>query len=171
MKRWGISATVVWGRPMTFPLAATFRIPEVTRSEMFGNHVAFQFANTPIILTMPSTIGSKVSPVQSTSKVPRMSFKCFSLAMSIISIKSFVEENRIIKKQNAILKKLQEVFGQVGILLKQWKDRLNDIRRKQRSYSADGEYDKPDRGTTGTYKGDVFAFPFNILPSRVVFFL
>lgn len=47
-----------------------------------------------------------------------MSFKCFSLAMSIISIKSFVEENRIIKKQNAILKKLQEVFGQVGILLK-----------------------------------------------------
>ena len=100
-----------------------------------------------------------------------MSFKCFSLAMLIISIKSFVEENRIIKKQNAILKKLQEVFGQVGILLKQWKDRLNDIRRKQRSYSADGEYDKPDRGTTGTYKGDVFAFPFNILPSRGVFFL
>ena len=117
MKRWGISATVVWGRPMTFPLAAAFRIPEVTRSEMFGNHVAFQFA-TPIILTMPSTIGAKLSPVQSTSKVPRMSFKCFSLAMSIISIKSFVEENRIIKKQNAILKKLQEVFGQVGILLK-----------------------------------------------------
>lgn len=55
-----------------------------------------------------------------------------------------VEENRIIKKQNAILKKLQEVFGQVGILVKQWKERLNDIRRKQRSYSADGEYDKPD---------------------------
>ena len=60
---------------------------------------------------------------------------------------------------------------QVGILLKQWKERLNDIRRNQRSYSADGEYDKPDRGTTGTYKGDVFAFPFNILPSRGVFFL
>lgn len=100
-----------------------------------------------------------------------MSFKYFSLAMSIISIESFVEENRIIKKQNAILKKLQEVFGPVGILLKQWKDRLNDIRRKQRSYSADGEYDKPDRGTTGTYKGDVFAFPFNILLSRGVFFL
>ena len=168
MKRWGISATVVWGRPMTFPLAAAFRIPEVTRSEIM---LRSSSANTPIILTMPSTIGSKVSPVQSTSKVPRMSFKCFSLAMSIISIKSFVEENRIIKKQNAILKKLQEVFGQVGILLKQWKDRLNDIRRKQRSYSADGEYDKPDRGTTGTYKGDVFAFPFNILPSRGVFFL
>lgn len=168
MKRGGISVTVVWGRPMTFPLAAAFRIPEVTRSEIM---LRSSSANTPIILTMPSTIGSKVSPVQSTSKVPRMSFKCFSLAMSIISIKSFVEENRIIKKQNAILKKLQEVFGQVGILLKQWKDRLNDIRRKQRSYSADGEYDKPDRGTTGTYKGDVFAFPFNILPSRGVFFL
>lgn len=153
MKRWGISATVVWGRPMTFPLAAAFRIPEVTRSEIM---LRSSSANTPIILTMPSTIGARVSPVQSTSKVPRMSFKCLSLAMSIISIKSFVEENRIIKKQNAILKKLQEVFGQVGILLKQWKDRLNDIRRKQRSYSADGEYDKPDRGTTGTYKGDVF---------------
>ena len=95
----------------------------------------------------------------------------FLLGKSIISIKSFVEENRTIKKQNAILKKLQEVFGQVGILLKQWKERLNDIRRKQRSYSPDGEYDKPDRGTTGTYKGDVFAFPFNILPSRGVFFL
>ena len=44
---------------------------------------------------------------------------------------------------------------QVGILLKQWKERLNDIRRKQRSYSTDGEYDKPDRGTTGTYGRDV----------------
>ena len=66
-----------------------------------------------------------------------------------------VEENRIIKKQNIILKKLQEVFGQVGILLKQWKERLNDIRRKQRSYSPDGEYDKPDRGPTGTYGRDV----------------
>lgn len=66
-----------------------------------------------------------------------------------------VEENRIIKKQNAILKKLQEVFGQVGILLKQWKERLNDIRRKQRSYSPDGEYDKPDRGSTGIYGRDV----------------
>ena len=35
-----------------------------------------------------------------------------------------VERNRIIKKQNKILKKLQEVFGQVGILLKQWKQRF-----------------------------------------------
>ena len=66
-----------------------------------------------------------------------------------------VEENRIIKKQNAILKKLQEVFAQVGILLKQWKERLNDIRRKQGSYSLDGEYDKPDRGTTEPYGRDV----------------
>ena len=32
---------------------------------------------------------------------------------------------------------------------------MNDIRRNQRSYSADGEYDKPDRGTTGTYGRDV----------------
>lgn len=47
------------------------------------------------------------------------------------------------------------MFGQVGILLKQWKGRLNDLRRKQRSYSSDGEYDKPDRGTTETYGRDV----------------
>lgn len=66
-----------------------------------------------------------------------------------------VEENRIIKKQNAILKKLQEVFGRVGILLRQWKERLNEIRRKQRSYSFDGEYDKSNRGTTEPYGTDV----------------
>ena len=102
-------------RNIIHQLLEEYDIPEVTRSEIM---LRSSSANTPIILTMPSTIGSKVSPVQSTSKVPRMSFKCFSLAMSIISIKSFVEENRIIKKQNAILKKLQEVFGQVGILLK-----------------------------------------------------
>lgn len=47
------------------------------------------------------------------------------------------------------------MFGQVGILLKQWKERLNDIRRKQRSYSSDEEYDKIDRGPTGTYCRDV----------------
>ena len=47
------------------------------------------------------------------------------------------------------------MFAQVGILLKQWKERLNDIRRKQRSYSFDGEYDKPDRGTTEPYGRDV----------------
>lgn len=66
-----------------------------------------------------------------------------------------VEENRIIKKQNAILKTLKEVFRQVDILLKQWRERLNDIRRKPRSYSHDGRYDKPDRGTTEPYGRDV----------------
>ena len=66
-----------------------------------------------------------------------------------------VEENRMIKKQNAILKKLQEVFGQVSVLLKQWKGRLCDIRRKQRSHSYDGEYDKSDRGTARDYGRDV----------------
>ena len=65
-----------------------------------------------------------------------------------------VEENRIIKKQNAILKKLQEVFGQVGILLKQWKERLNDLRRKPGSHSHDGDNDKPDRGTAEAYGRD-----------------
>ncbi len=66
-----------------------------------------------------------------------------------------IEENGIIKKQNAILKKLQEVFGQISILLKQWKERLYDIRRKQRSNSHDGGYDKPDRGAAGPYGRDV----------------
>ena len=66
-----------------------------------------------------------------------------------------VEENRMIKKQNAILKKLQELFGQVSVLLKQWKGRLCDIRRKQRSHSYDGEYDKSDRGTARDYGRDV----------------
>ncbi len=66
-----------------------------------------------------------------------------------------VEENRMIKKQNAILKKLQEVFGQVSVLLKQWKGRLCDIRRKQRSHSHDGGYDKSDRGTASDYGRDV----------------
>ena len=66
-----------------------------------------------------------------------------------------IEENRIIKKQNAILKKLQEAFGQISILLKQWKERLYDIRRKQRSNSHDGGYDKPDRGAAGAYGRNV----------------
>lgn len=33
-----------------------------------------------------------------------------------------VEENRVIKKQNAILRKIQETFGKVSALLKQWKE-------------------------------------------------
>ena len=66
-----------------------------------------------------------------------------------------VKQNQIIKKQNTILRKLQEVFGQVSILLKQWKERVYDIRRKQRSNSHDGGYDKPDRGTAGDYGRNV----------------
>lgn len=46
-----------------------------------------------------------------------------------------VEENQIIKRQNAILRKLQEAFENVAELLKQWKERLGDIRRKQRNHS------------------------------------
>jgi len=66
-----------------------------------------------------------------------------------------VEENRLIKKQNAILRKLQELFGQVSVLLRQWKERLHDIGRKQGSHSHDGGYDKPDRGAAGDYERDV----------------
>lgn len=73
----------------------------------------------------------------------------------VVSASWKVEENRMIKKQNAILKKLQEAFRQISILLKQWKGRLYDIRRKQRGHSYDGGYDKPDRGAAGDYGRDV----------------
>ncbi len=73
----------------------------------------------------------------------------------VVSASWKVEENRMIKKQNVILKKLQKAFRQISILLKQWKGRLYDIRRKQRGHSHDGDYDKPDRGAAGDYGGDV----------------
>ena len=73
----------------------------------------------------------------------------------VVSASWKMKQNQIIKKQNAILKKLQEAFGQISILLKQWKERVYDIRRKQRSNSHDGGYDKPDRGAAGDYGRDV----------------
>ena len=65
-----------------------------------------------------------------------------------------VEENQIIKGQNALLKKIQTSFGKVSGALSQWKERLNDLRRKPRSYSHDGVNDKPDRGTAEPYGRD-----------------
>lgn len=41
-----------------------------------------------------------------------------------------VEENQIIKRQNALLKKIQTSFGKVSGALSQWKEWLNDLRRK-----------------------------------------
>lgn len=73
----------------------------------------------------------------------------------VVSASWKMEQNQIIKRQNTILKKLQEAFGQISLLLKQWKERLYDIRRKQRSNSHDGGYDKPDRGAAGDYGRDV----------------
>ena len=46
-----------------------------------------------------------------------------------------VEENQIIKRQNALLKKIQTSFGKVSGALLQWKERLNDLRRKPGSHS------------------------------------
>lgn len=66
-----------------------------------------------------------------------------------------VEENQIIKKQNAILSKLQEAFGYLADKLSQWKGWLNDIRRKQGSHTHAGRNDLTDRGTAGTYGRDV----------------
>lgn len=42
-----------------------------------------------------------------------------------------VEENQIIKRQNALLDKIQTSFGKVYGALTQWKERLNDIDRQQ----------------------------------------
>ena len=58
-----------------------------------------------------------------------------------------VEENRMIKKQNALLQKVIETFGKVSGALSMWREWLNDIRRKQRSNSHDGSNDYTDRGT------------------------
>ena len=58
-----------------------------------------------------------------------------------------VVENQIIKRQNALLDKIQISFGKVSSALTQWKERLRDIRRKPGSHSHDGDNDKPDRGT------------------------
>ena len=55
-----------------------------------------------------------------------------------------VEENQIIKRQNALLKKIQNSFGKVSGALSQWKERLNDLRRKSGSYSHNGINDKSD---------------------------
>ena len=58
-----------------------------------------------------------------------------------------VEENQMIKKQNALLQKVITTFGKVSSALSIWKEWLNDIRRKQRSNSHDGSNDYTDRGT------------------------
>ena len=65
-----------------------------------------------------------------------------------------VEENQIIKRQNALLKKIQTSFGKVSGALSKWKERLNDLRRKPGSHSHDGVNDKPDRGTAEPYGRD-----------------
>ena len=65
-----------------------------------------------------------------------------------------VEENQIIKRQNALLKKIQNSFGKVSGALSQWKERLNDLRRKSGSYSHNGINDKSDRGTAEPYGRD-----------------
>ena len=42
-----------------------------------------------------------------------------------------VAENQIIKQQNTLLQKILDTFGKVSGALSLWKERLNDIRRKQ----------------------------------------
>lgn len=65
-----------------------------------------------------------------------------------------VEENQIIKRQNALLNKIQTSFEKVSGALTQWKERLNDIRRKPGNHSHDGDNDKPDRRTAESYGRD-----------------
>ena len=59
-----------------------------------------------------------------------------------------VEENQMIRKQNALLQTVIATFGKVSGALSMWREWLNDIRRKQRSNSHDGGNDYPDRRTT-----------------------
>ena len=66
-----------------------------------------------------------------------------------------VQENQVIKRQNAILQKLQNMFGKVSNMLKIWKETLNDIRRKQRSNTYVGRYDKSHRRTAEYVGRDV----------------
>lgn len=66
-----------------------------------------------------------------------------------------VEKNQLIKRQNAIFKKLQKMYIEVTDLLEKWKERVNDIRRKSRSDSAVGRYDRTHRGTASAHDGTV----------------
>lgn len=66
-----------------------------------------------------------------------------------------VEKNQLIKRQNAIFKKLQKVYLEVTRLLEEWKERVDDIRRKSRSDSATGRYDRTHRGTAIAHGGTV----------------
>lgn len=66
-----------------------------------------------------------------------------------------VEKNQLIKRQNAIFKKLQKVYLEVTRLLEEWKERVDDIRRKSRSDSVIGRYDRTHRGTANAHGGTV----------------
>lgn len=66
-----------------------------------------------------------------------------------------VEKNQLIKRQNAIFKKLQKVYIEVTELLEKWKERVDDIRRKSRSDSAVGRYDRTHRGIANAHGGTV----------------
>lgn len=65
-----------------------------------------------------------------------------------------IQENQSIKNQNALLKKVLTTFEKVSGALTQWKERLSDLRRKQRGSSHDGGDDPANRGTAGTYGRD-----------------
>lgn len=60
-----------------------------------------------------------------------------------------IKENQTIKNQNTILEKLQNIFHNMEKSLNDWRERLNDIRRKYGGYSSAREYDSTNRRTTG----------------------
>lgn len=73
-----------------------------------------------------------------------------------VSVPSWkVEKNQLIKRQNAIFKKLQKVYLEITKLLEEWKERVDDIRRKSRSDSVVGRYDRTYRGTANAHGGTV----------------
>jgi hypothetical protein len=66
-----------------------------------------------------------------------------------------IDENRIIKRQNAILRRLEEKFVTLTDKLSQWKGRINDIREQHGDHTHDGGNDHTDRGTAGAIGRDV----------------
>lgn len=65
-----------------------------------------------------------------------------------------VEENRLIRNQNALLSKIQDAFRKVSMALTEWKEWINDYRREQGNYSHDDRHDQSNRRTADTPEGD-----------------
>ena len=95
----------------------------------------------------------EISTIHEGANARKIENKFYAGQVSALSWK--VEKNQLIKRQNAIFKKLQKVYLEVTRLLEEWKERVDDIRRKSRSDSVVGRYDRTYRGTTIAHGGTV----------------